>query len=225
MAINKPGRKPKQKLKCKYCGEFEDREKVVKVGSVNVCKIHRQVYLDAEHDKKFKKDLAKGLRLQKKKEIDRKKQRKEALYQLESISSIESKVQDVFNKMRRFEELLWFKKRNLEPTCISCGLPLRGDQWACGHYKAAGSGQFHMLRFDRMNTYLQHNVRCNKALSGDIVNYELGIIKRFGPAEGQVILDYCNTHKPDINWTREELAAMKKDFAKRARELEKQLSE
>ena len=124
-------------------------------------------------------------------------------------------TQKAFNRMRVLEELQWFEERGLEPTCISCGNGLGNDQWCCGHYKTRGASSH--LRYDRKNTYLQHNNRCNMHLSGDIGGtsttrgYKLGILERFNKVEGQKILDHCE-QSAVIKWTCEELEAMRKEF-------------
>jgi len=132
-------------------------------------------------------------------------------------------TQAAFNKMRRLEELLWFHERGLDPTCISCGQPLGGDVWCCGHLKSRGASSG--LRFDPMNTFLQHNRRCNMALSGDIegtkttMGYKAGLLERFGQEEGQAIIDYCESHDKVREWKCDELMEIRKGFNKRIREL------
>ena len=134
-------------------------------------------------------------------------------------------TQRVFNRMRVLQELEWFYSRGLEPTCISCGKPLGNDQWCCGHYKSRGASP--ELRYDAKNTYLQHNRRCNQALSGDIAGtktthgYEKGLLIRFGEEEGQAIIDYCNAPHGPKKYTCDELANMRANFSRTIRELEK----
>lgn len=137
-------------------------------------------------------------------------------------------TQDAFNKMRRHEELLWFQEKGLVPTCISCRKPIGGDQWACGHFKTVAARSD--LQFDRRNTYLQHNVRCNRNLSGDIagtsntIGYTAGILDRFGPEEGQAILDYCNRSVQIADWKCDQLIGMRKGFNAEIRRIEKLLT-
>lgn len=134
-----------------------------------------------------------------------------------------SLTQSSFNKMRRLEEFLWFRERGLEPTCISCGNPIGNDQWCCGHFKTRGSQS--NLRFDRKNTFLQHNNRCNKNLSGDIEGtkttrgYKKGLIERFGEKDGQDTIDYCESNSTPYKWTCEELIELRKTFNKKIRDI------
>lgn len=138
-------------------------------------------------------------------------------------------TQKAFNKMRVLEEKLWFKERGLEPECISCGRPIGGDQWCCGHFKTRGAQSG--LRYDRKNTFLQHNHRCNMNLSGDISGtkttrgYKQGLIDRFGEEEGQAIIDYCETHSEPVKWAWGDLEEFRTQLNSKIRELEKQLNE
>jgi hypothetical protein len=133
-----------------------------------------------------------------------------------TLSWQEKETQKAFNKMRKAEEILWFQTHQLEPTCISCGKPKGGDIWACGHFKTQGGNS--RLRYDRANTYLQHNRRCNSDLSGDIYGtstthgYVEGLKLRFGDQEGQQIINYCEANTHPIKRTCEELQQMRKEF-------------
>lgn len=131
-------------------------------------------------------------------------------------------TQSVFNKLRKLQELKWFKDQNLEPECTSCGKTKM--DWCCGHYKTVASQGG--LRFDELNTYLQCNRYCNKALSGNISGnkntrgFTKGIIDRFGEKEAELIFNYLekDTFK---KWTCEELILMRKEFSCEIRLLEK----
>ena len=134
-------------------------------------------------------------------------------------------TQPVFNRMRVLQELKWFKDRSMEPTCISCGKPIGGDQWCCGHFKTVGAQGG--LRYDELNSKLQHNRNCNMGLSGDIYGtknthgYIQGLKNRFGDSEGQAIIDHCETNTSIVKWAWQDLEAMRKEFNQRIRELEK----
>ena len=132
----------------------------------------------------------------------------------------------VFNKLRRLLEFKWFKERGLEPTCISCDRP--NMDWCCGHMKTVGAQS--VLRYDFMNTYLQCNMYCNKNLSGNIGGtkttrgFKQGLRERFGEQEGNMIINYCETHTDPGEWDCEELQAMRADWNKQIRELENALT-
>ncbi len=132
------------------------------------------------------------------------------LAKLKRPSEHASEAQELFNKMRRLECLLWFKERNLEPVCISCQKPLGGDVWACGHYKTRGARKD--LAFERLNTHLQHNFSCNKNKSGDVEGQKIGYAMIYGHAEAERILADLEVRREIPKRTPEDWQAMKKEF-------------
>ena len=131
-------------------------------------------------------------------------------------------TQKTFNKMRKLEELKWYRDRGLEPECISCGKT--NMDWCCGHFKTTGAQGG--LRFDRKNSYLQCNRYCNKGLSGNISGnkntrgYIQGLTDRFGQGKADSIIRYCEANTQPVKWTCDQLISMRKGFSKRIRELE-----
>jgi hypothetical protein len=133
-------------------------------------------------------------------------------------------TQKAFNRMRVLQELLWFQERGREPACISCGKPLGNDQWCCGHFKTVGAQGG--LRYDPINTKLQHNRNCNMGLSGDIYGtktthgYIQGLKNRFGEEEASRIIDHCESRSATVKWEWEQLEDMRKGFNKEIRVIE-----
>lgn len=212
------------KLKCKTCGRYEYRQKVITTPKGRFCSHSCMMsFVKVEQDRQRAKALKKAKADTKKKEkaqrdSDRGKKRQGLKWQ-------HKQTQKSFNKMRVLEELRWFRDRGLEPTCISCGKPLGGDQWCCGHFKTRGAQS--NLRYDRKNTFLQHNRRCNMMLSGDIAGtkttrgYKQGLIERFGESDGLAIIEHCETNTSPAKWTWQQLEEMRSEFNKRIRELER----
>lgn len=130
-----------------------------------------------------------------------------------------------FNKMRVLEEKIWFAERGIEPYCISCQRTKM--DFCCGHYMSVGAQSG--LRYDRMNTYIQCNWRCNSNLSGNIngdktsIGYTAGILLRFGDKEGLKIIDYCESHTQPVKWDCEWLQEFRLECRAKIRELERQL--
>jgi len=206
--------KPK-KSKCKNC-----RGTFIKTSAFACCGMACALdYLDKAAAKKAKREIVNKERSYRKDLIDL--NRKDVRWQ-------HKQCQPVFNKLRRLQEFKWFKDRGIEPYCISCGNPLGGDEWACGHLRSVGSNS--QLRYDPINTYLQHNVRCNKNLSGDIngtattKGYKIGLIDRFGADEALWITDYCEIHNDTIKWDWQLMEQWRKDWNKEIRGLEKYLN-
>ncbi len=206
---------PNAKRRCLYCKEYKAREsgRITPIGffcNIDHAAWHARNKQNAANERIVKRANAKA------KEKKRKFKKNDVNYQHDL-------TQPVFNKMRRLEELEWFKIRNLEPTCMSCGKMIGNDIWSCGHMKSVGAHS--ELRYDRKNSFLQHNMRCNRYLSGDIEGtkttsgYKRGLILRFGAIEGQAIIDYCERYHPPIKYTGEQLIARRKQYNARIREL------
>lgn len=134
-------------------------------------------------------------------------------------------TQKAFNRMRVLEEKLWFRERGMEPECISCGKT--NMDWCCGHLKTRGAQS--NLRYDRLNTFLQCNRYCNKALSGNIEGnkntrgYKQGLVDRFGEDEARRILDYLESNTAPVKWDCAELESFRAECSAKARELQQDL--
>ncbi len=201
-------------IKCKECKEYYPKVSIITSNFGKFCSNDCMVEWKTQ---KALKNLAKA-------KEDKFKERKRK-FKLNDKTHQEKLTQDVFNKLRRLEEFKWFKDRGLEPECISCGK--KNMDWCCGHFKTVGAhGE---LRFDRMNTYLQCNRYCNKGLSGNINGnkttrgYLQGLADRFGDEKAKEIIDYCESYKPPLDLTGEDLKKLRAEFSKQIRELEKQL--
>jgi hypothetical protein len=202
-----------KKKACRNCKEYVDVDSGIQIRAGFFC----EVDCIAKHG--ANKQIKQRENEQKRAKVERKK-----VFECNDLPKQKKITQDVFNKMRRLEEFLWFQERGLDPVCISCGKPLGNDQWACGHFKTRGAQGG--LRFDRMNAFLQHNRRCNKALGGDIEGtkttrgYKVGLVERFGEQRGNEIIEYCESNTQIVKWTGEDLIKMRKEFNKKIRELE-----
>lgn len=207
---------PVATLKCKQCGEYQKREKVIKTPFGKFCcKEHAEKFAMA----KCKRDSEKKLNKAKQAQVKKEKTNKKAVTELnrKSVKWQHAKTQPVFNKLRRLQELKWFADRGLEPVCISCQKPIGGDQWCNGHFKSVGSNG--RLRYDFKNSYLQHNRSCNMAKSGDIEGYKIGLVERFGSEKGLEIIGYCEESNAPKKWTWQELEESRKEFNRQIREL------
>lgn len=191
---------------CRVCKENFTPQRPMQVVCSPKC-----VYERIRSDEKKRKDAKKAVRELNRRDIRRQKKL----------------TQTAFNKMRVLQELLWFKERGLEPVCISCEKPLGDDQWCCGHYKTVGAQSG--LRYSEENTKLQHNRRCNMALSGDIhgtkttPGYIQGIKNRFGEEEGGKMIDFCDSQTETVKWDWQELEKMRAKFNEESRKTEKLL--
>lgn len=143
----------KRQKKCKVCSEhFTPYNSLQKVCGVP-CSL---VFVKNEQRKVHRKELAEFRKVN------------------ESKTSLLKKAQQAFNA--------YIRTRDYQKPCISCEswkerTTLRGQQMDAGHWY--GTGAHSTLRFKTWNVHNQC-VACNRDLSGNPHNYELGLIKRFG---------------------------------------------
>tara|TARA_R110000823_G_scaffold258294_2_gene379790 strand:+ start:1674 stop:2246 length:573 start_codon:yes stop_codon:yes gene_type:complete len=73
----------------------------------------------------------------------------------------------------------FIRERDYDQPCISCGKPAtyETNQWDCGHYRSVGASP--ELRFVEDNAHKQCK-KCNRNLSGNVVEYRLRLIDRIG---------------------------------------------
>lgn len=108
----------------------------------------------------------------------------------------------------------YIRLRDAGQPCISCGRHHQG-QYHAGHYRSVGSSP--ELRFLEDNIHAQC-APCNNHLSGNIINYRLGLIARYGVAFVESLEGF---YAPQ-HYTIEEIEGIKRKYSKMARDLEKQ---
>jgi hypothetical protein len=86
---------------------------------------------------------------------------------LKTLQDWLKETQTIFNKYVRL--------RDSGLNCISCNLPPKKKN--AGHYFSSGGHS--NVRFDEDNVHLQCEA-CNTFLSGNLLNYQIGIEKRIG---------------------------------------------
>lgn len=154
-----------RRCKCKCGADLQPASKcadiIEKKGYASVeCLIRHTRAKNAEKEEKKRKEKTKQLK-QKLRDEDR--------------SYWMKKAQTSFNAYIRF--------RDKDLPCISCGSNpndnnlMTGSRWDCGHYRSVGANP--ELRFEELNTAKQC-VKCNRDLSGNVVNYRIGLVKRIG---------------------------------------------
>lgn len=207
------------KKPCKQCKRFLSVGNGIQINSGFYCNIsHAILFGQKKAEEARVRHLKRAASAQKSEDTKIKKQ---------NVAWQHKQTQKAFNRMRVLQEFLWFKSRGLEPTCISCGKVKGGDHWCCGHFKTRGAQS--NLRYDTKNTFLQHNVRCNMHLSGNIEGtrttpgYKKGLVDRFGDDDGLAIISYCESRTEPKKWTWQELEEMRKEFNKNIRNLKSNL--
>lgn len=108
----------------------------------------------------------------------------------DSIPKLILKTQNTFNA--------WIRNRDKDLGCISCGREVQ----QAGHYLSVGHHAH--LRFSEFNCAGQC-IRCNLYLSGNLINYRQGLVKRYG--ENKVLMLEACAHGTK-RWSRCELLAI-----------------
>lgn len=160
--------------------------------------------LRAKNERKAEKERKAKARVEK--ALDRKKRQ-----ELKTIPQLIKEAQVAFNA--------YIRSRDAVQGCISCGAPppnldgLHAGRDA-GHYRSVGSASH--LRFDERNCHSQC-VRCNQHLSGNAVQYRIGLAARLT----LVVVEALEADNTPHKWTREELIAIKAKYVEKLKELKR----
>lgn len=108
-------------------------------------------------------------------------------------------AQQVFNA--------WIRMRDQNELCISCNKPPLKKN--AGHYFSSGGHS--NVRFNEDNVHLQCE-HCNTYLSGNLLNYQIGIEKRIG---GERLMQLYELAHIEKKWTIDELQNIIKEYKSR----------
>src|SRR5690554_990695 len=115
----------------------------------------------------------------------------------------------------------YVRQRDEGQPCISCGRSdgeigghLTGGKWDCGHYRSVGANP--ELRFEPLNAHRQCK-KCNRDLSGNVVDYRINLIQRIG----QEAVDWIEGPHEAKKYTIDELKEIKARYRAMKRELER----
>lgn len=129
-----------------------------------------------------------------------KKEKKVKKEKLKTLSNLEAEAKKSFQKFIRY--------RDKDLACISCNNSNTTD-WAGGHFFNAGT--YSGLIFDERNCHKQCNTHCNKHLSGNLLEYRKGLVKRYGINFVET-LESESDSKRNYKYTREELRELKEKY-------------
>lgn len=121
---------------------------------------------------------------------------------------------------RSFNEFIRWRDRVAGHPCISSGRPLdwSGNAVDCGHYRSVGSAPH--LRFDERNAHAQDK-HDNRYLSGNAVDYRIGLIKRIGLEAVEAL----EADQEPRRHTIDDLQRIAKEYRAKTRELKRKLDE
>jgi hypothetical protein len=115
---------------------------------------------------------------------------------LKTTSDWLKEAQVVFNK--------YIRERDKGLNCISCDKPPLKKN--CGHYYSQGGHS--NVRFDEDNCHLQCE-HCNTYLSGNLLNYQIGIEKRIG---AEKLIELQGRAHLEKRWSVDELKEIIKTY-------------
>lgn len=108
---------------------------------------------------------------------------------------------------------MYIRARDRELGCISCGVNKLSVQYAAGHYRPSGVNS--ALRFDERNIHKQCNRFCNMGLSGNLIEYRKGLIKKLGAD----VVEWLDNNHETKRWTIDELKEIESHYRKKLKEL------
>ena len=177
-------------IKCRACGGLFARGRPMQVACSLPCSIRVAQDRRAQQERR---DATEARRA-----------RAKALLAIKPRAKLIAEAQAAVNRYVRL--------RDAALPCISCQRHHAG-KWNAGHYRSTAAAP--ELRFDLDNLHKQCEP-CNTHLSGNLIRYRVGLLDRIG-ADRLAAIE--GPHEPR-KWTREELIAMRQQFAAMAKELE-----
>lgn len=107
----------------------------------------------------------------------------------------------------------WIRLRDDDKPCISCGRHHEG-QWHAGHYLSVGSHPH--LRYNTRNIHKQC-APCNNYLSGNVLEFRKGLVKRYGSE----FVDRLESYQSHRKFTIDEVIAIGSYYKRMIKEVEK----
>lgn len=150
----------------------------------------------------------------------RKREKSERIAEIASTKILRLKLKTKSEWMREaqtaFNQFIRLRDQLAGHPCISSGQPLdwSGNNVDAGHYRSRGSAPH--LRFNELNCHAQAK-RENRYLSGNAVDYRIGLIARIG-LEAVESLEADQTPK---KYTIAELRAIKAHYVAKLKEMKK----
>lgn len=189
-------------MKPRRCANPECRKEFTPAFSTTqkVCKWQCGLAIkDANHDK-ARKAIASQERVE----------HRQAKEKVKTRSQHMQECQIAFNAYIRMRDML------AGHCCISSGRPLdwSGNATDAGHYRSVGSAPH--LRFDERNCHAQ-NKQDNRFLSGNAVDYRIGLIARIGLEAVEELEADQSTRK----YTIDDLKVIKAHYRAKVREMKK----
>ncbi|OIN44537.1 recombination protein NinG [Pseudomonas costantinii] len=130
--------------------------------------------------------------------------------------ALKTRADHMRDAQKAFNEFIRVRDQLAGHPCISSGRPLdwAGNAVDAGHYRSVGAAPH--LRFDERNCHAQSK-QDNRYLSGNAIDYRIGLIKRIGRDEVELLEADQSVRK----YTIEDLKAITAEYRAKTRELKK----
>lgn len=162
---------PVAKLKCKFCSEYQEREKVVKTPYGNFCsKGHALTFVDEKLERDKQKKLNKLKRDKESKEKAVRADDRQRKKELMTRSQWYDKLQKLVNQ--------WVKFRDKDQPCCTCGTANPNIKYDAGHFIPQKG--YDPRRFELTNVHKQCSMQCNQHGSGKRAEYREFIKEKYG---------------------------------------------
>lgn len=199
--------------KCKHCKQYFPIDGMIKVPAGTFCGMEHAI--EFANEKRITDSERIKEKINNHHASVRRKELREFRESDKPITKLKSEAQSIFNKYVRL--------RDHGLPCISCGRVMNGSSFYAkasdidaSHYRSRGAAP--QLSFNLHNVHSACTV-CNRQLSGNIVSYRLGLIKKIGE-EKVIALESNNlTRKFD----RDYLARIKAIFSKKVKKIERKM--
>ena len=129
---------------------------------------------------------------------------------------LKSRADHMKDTQQAFNEFIRWRDRVAGHSCISSGRPLNwlANEVDAGHYRSVGSAPH--MRFDENNCHAQSK-QDNRYLSGNAIDYRIGLIKRIGLEAVEALEADQSVRK----YTVEQLKSITAEYRAKTRELKR----
>lgn len=119
-------------------------------------------------------------------------------------------LQNIVNKYCRLRDC--FGEQGA--ACISCGKWEPFERGDGGHFISA---KYSATRFDERNVNFQC-IRCNRFLHGNLANYYVGMVKKYGQ---EVVDELMQLQHTSRKWKEDEIKQLRKYFSEKIKDIER----
>ena len=183
----------------------------MKLKTCKICKIKFEPYNSLQNVCSPKCAIELTNRLNDKKKLKQKQEwNKEKAERKEALKTRSDYLRELQTLVNKFVRL-----RDINEPCISCGTTKQDIVYHAGHFHSIKA--YPSIRFDLDNIWKQCGNNCNVHLSGNLLNYREGLIKRIGMKRFNALEERKNV---PLKLTIEEIKQQKSFFRAKIKDME-----